>query len=180
VWLPEYEIITSVSAGKLHSAAINVYGELYTWGRGFFGETVRAWILPLSLSLFSLRLSVFVSASVSLFLSASLSVPYVSLSPFSSRAPVSLSVSRPCASLAVPRLITLRISSFLSQGLGNEEPRLKPTKHPSSESRVWLKTAGGEHHALALAAKERLHSRRQIERRKIHFRVSETSHFLLM
>ena len=38
VKLPKWEVPTSVAAGKSHSLALTVYGELYAWGKGWCGE----------------------------------------------------------------------------------------------------------------------------------------------
>lgn len=98
VLVPEWELIVSVSAGKLTSTAITVYGELYAWGSNFCGEL----------------------------------------------------------------------------GTGDMEFRYKPTKLTSNK--VWLKVAGADHHALGLALKDRIFSRRQIEKKKIFY--EEPNHYL--
>lgn len=98
VLVPEWELIVSISAGKLTSTAITVYGELYAWGSNFSGEL----------------------------------------------------------------------------GTGDVDFRYKPTKLNSNK--VWLKVAGGDHHAFGLALKGRIFSRRQIEKKKLFY--EEPNHYL--
>ena len=37
VKMPKWERVVNISAGKSHSCAVTVYGQLYTWGKGWFG-----------------------------------------------------------------------------------------------------------------------------------------------
>ena len=37
VKMPKWERVVDISAGKSHSCALTVYGQLYTWGKGWFG-----------------------------------------------------------------------------------------------------------------------------------------------
>lgn len=38
VKMPKWEVVTSIAAGRSHSLAITVHGELYAWGKGWCGE----------------------------------------------------------------------------------------------------------------------------------------------
>jgi len=37
VKMPKWERVVNISAGKSHSTAVTIYGQLYTWGKGWFG-----------------------------------------------------------------------------------------------------------------------------------------------
>ena len=39
VKLPTWELVAQVAAGKAHSLALTVYGDVYAWGKNWYGET---------------------------------------------------------------------------------------------------------------------------------------------
>ena len=134
VKLPKWEVPTSVAAGKSHSLALTVYGELYAWGKGWCGELGVAPNDPV--------VKMPMKASAALTAGSSPSLPSASGGGSSSRNTLGKSggSDEPRATMAVVR----------------EPPRMvRVAPRKVTSKAMFLRVAAGDCHTCALALKVR-------------------------